>query len=211
MLSTYREVVGTIIVAHEPLSVGTVSDILGTSKGDVLAVLDPIGSIINAPTLGPIHFYHATAKDFLTGPLQGDDNDQEFFFNDPKGAFLALPLLKVLNHNLRRNLANMAGSIPLGEGTIVDRKTLSKHVAYAAKHWSKHLDLSSASEELWGELHLFLTTKLLFCLEFLDTKTRPPMGFLPSMSTSLAMHPHPAMPRRTQFETGAPVRILFKW
>ena len=167
MLSTYREVVGTIIVAREPLSARTISEILGISEGDVLAVLDPIGSIINAPTLGddPVHFYHATAKEFLTGPPQGDENDREFFFKDTKGVFLALPLLKVLNHNLKQNMANTADSIPLGEGRPIDLKTISKYITYAARYWSMHLDLSSASEELWGELRLFLTTKLLFWLE----------------------------------------------
>ena len=172
VLSTYREVVGTVIVAHEPLSARTISEILGTSEGDVLAVLDPIGSIINAPTSGddPVHFYHATAKEFLTGPPQGDNNDREFFFNDTKGAFLALPLLKVLNRNLKRNMADAANSIPLGEGRPIDLDTLPKHILYAAKHWSKHLHLSPASEELWGELRSFLTTKLLFWLELLASE-----------------------------------------
>ena len=47
----------------------------------------------------------------------------------------------------------------------MDLETLPKHIMYAIQHWSTHLDLSSASEELWGELRLFLTTKLLFFLE----------------------------------------------
>ena len=167
VLSTYREVVGTIIMARKPLGVGTISGILGMSEEDVLAVLDPIGSIINAPTLGddPVHFYHATAKEFLTGPPQGDENDREFFFNDTKGAFLALPLLKILNHNLKQNMANTPDSIPLGEGKPIDLGTLPMHIVYAVYHWSEHLDLSSASEELWRELRSFLTTKLLFFLE----------------------------------------------
>ena len=86
VLSTYHEVVGTIIVTHEPLSARTISEIFGTSEEDVLAVLDPIGSIISAPTSGddPVHFYHATAKEFLTGPPQGDENDREFFFNEDR-------------------------------------------------------------------------------------------------------------------------------
>ena len=165
MLSTYREVVGTIVVVREPLGVSTISKILGISEEDVLAVLDPIGSIINAPVDKPAHFYHATAKEFLTGPTQGDEKDRAFFFNNTKGAFLALPLLKILNHNLRRNMANTADSIPLGEGRPADPKAIPAHIMYAAQHWSTHLDLSSASEELWGELHSFLTTKLPFWLE----------------------------------------------
>ena len=193
VLSTYREVVGTIIVAHTSLSVGTISEILCTSEGDVLAVLDPIGSIINAPALGddPVHFYHATAKEFLTGPPQGDENDREFFFNDTKGVFLGLPLLKILNHNLKRNMANIPDSIPLGEERPVALKTIPKHIAYAVQHWPAHLDLSSASEELWGELRSFLTTKLLFCLELPDAETR-----------RRAMPPPHVMPRRQRLNAG---------
>ena len=185
VLSTYREVVGTIIVACEPLGVGTISRILGMSEEDVLAILDPIGSIINAPTSSddPVHFYHATAKEFLTGPPQGDDNDQEVFFNGAKGAFLALPLLKVLNRNLKRNMGNTADSIPLGQTRPIDLRTLPKHIAYAVQHWSTHLDLSSASEELWGELRLFLTTKLLFWLELPMSELK----FLPSVSNLLGL------------------------
>ena len=183
VLSTYREVVGAIIVAREPLSVGTISKILSIPEGDVLAILDPIGSIINAPTLGddPVHFYHATAKEFVTGPPQGDENDREFFFNDAKGAFLALPLLKILNRNLKRNMANTADSIPLGEGRPANLTRISKHIAYAAKHWPMHLDLSSAAEELWGELRSFFTTKFLFWLELSLSE----LNFLSSVSNLL--------------------------
>ena len=181
VLSTYREVVGTVIVAHEPLSARTISEILSTSEGDILAVLDPIGSIISAPTSGddPVHFYHATAKEFLADSPQGDDNDRKFFFNDTKGAFLALPLLKILNHNLKRNMGNTADSIPLGEGRRIGLEIIiPKHITYAAQHWSTHLDLSSASEELWGELRLFLTTKVLFWLELSWSK---PLKFVSNL------------------------------
>jgi hypothetical protein len=163
VLHTYREVVGTVIAARKPLSVQTMSKILAISEETIHAVLYPIGSIINAPASGgaPVYFYHATAKEFLTGPPHGDKNDRGFFFSDVKGAFLALPLLKTLNFgdNLKRDMKNtMQSSFP-GEPKVPE------HVAYAAGYWSTHLDLSSASEELWGQLRLFLTTKLLFWLE----------------------------------------------
>ena len=165
VLRIYRDVVGTVIAARQPLSVQTISKILATSEETIRAALDTIGSIINAPASGdnPVQFYHATAKEFLAGPPHGDENDRDFFFSDMQGAFLALPLLKVLNGNLKRNMANTPNSIPLGEGSYVIE--IPEHVAYAMNHLPTHLDLSSASEELWGELRLFLTTKLLFWLE----------------------------------------------
>jgi hypothetical protein len=164
----YRKVVGTIIAAVRDLSVGTISKILDISEERTRAVLDPIGSILDVPadnSDGP-HFYHATAKEFLTGPPQGDENDQEFFFSDVKGTFLAQPLLKILNCNLKRNMANTPNSTPLGVGepAYLYGEKLG-HIAYAAKYWHYHLDLLTASEGLWAELRLFLTAKLLFWME----------------------------------------------
>ena len=81
VLRTYRDVVGTVIAAQKPLSVQTISKILAIPEETIRAALDPIGSIINAPASGddPVHFYHATAKEFLTGPPHGDENDRDVF------------------------------------------------------------------------------------------------------------------------------------
>lgn len=167
VLRTYHEAVGTVIAARRPLSVQTISNILAIPEENIRAVLDPIGSIISTPISDddPVHFYHATAEEFLTGLPQGDEVDQAFFFSDVKGTFLAFPLLNVLNNSLKRNMANMVDPTLLeyGERTRLDK--VPKHVSYAAEHWATHLDLSSASEELWKELRLFLTTKLLFWIE----------------------------------------------
>ena len=173
VLDRYREVVGTVIAAQTPLGVAVISKILGISDERIRAALDPISPILNVPTSdsNPIHFYHATAKEFLIGPPHGDENDREFFFSDVKGVFLALPLLKILNCNLKRNIANTPNLTPFGEGGDTDDgSNLEQYVVYAAKHWQVHLDLSLASEELWVELRLFLTTKLLFWMEFLETR-----------------------------------------
>jgi hypothetical protein len=188
VLLTYRDVVGAVIAARKPLSVGTISKILDISKDDILAALDPISSIIDVPASGddPVHFYHASAREFLAGPPQGDKDDRGCFISDVKGAFLSLPLLKTLNYknNLRRNMANTKTEISLINTPLSHLAHLAdlirgnklkhvlaetaKHIVYAAEHWLNHLDLSSASEELWGELRLFLTTKLLFWIELLE-------------------------------------------
>lgn len=188
VLRTYRDAIGTVIAAHEPLSVATISDILNISRGDIIAALDPVCSIIYAPASSddPVHFYHATMKEFLAGSPQGDKGDHAFFISDVKGAFLALPLLKVLNYkgNLNRNMTNTKTKILLSNrptsfsgpslpdiGGLLSEKP--RHVAYAVMHWSTHLDLSSASKELFGELRLFLTTKLLFWIELLVNPVSP--------------------------------------
>jgi len=167
---TYRDVVGAVLALRIAPSVQVVSRILAISEGDIRAVLDPIGSIVNTPTSSdkPVHFYHATAKEFLIGPPYGDKDDRVFFF-DTKGAVLALPLLKILNHkdNLKRNvhMAHTADPVPLGAGKHLELRHLPQHMAYAADWWSTHFDLSLVSEELWKELRLFLTTNLLFWME----------------------------------------------
>ena len=165
VIHTYRQVVGMVIAAKEPLSVQTMSKILAIPEEKIRATLDPIGAIVNVPSSrhSPIYFYHASAKEYLTGPPYGDENDRDFFFSDMKGTFLALPLLKTLTcrGDSDPSAADHQSAIAVADWRDNPLDDTGPDVAYAARYWSSHLDLSSASEELWGELVLFLTTKLL--------------------------------------------------
>src|SRR5258705_8335984 len=77
----YREVIGKIIVAKEPLSIPTISRLLGMTEDAVLDILKPISPIVdlsnNAPT-----FYNATVKEFIAGKPQGNEEDKMFFIDD---------------------------------------------------------------------------------------------------------------------------------
>jgi len=165
----YRLVIGTIIAAKKSLGIHTMSRLLGITEDAVLGALKPISSIVDLSSSNnaPPNFYHATFKEFITGKPQGNEEDTMFFIDDPKGACLGLPILKLLNNFLNQNVPNQP---PLGHPDTW-KGFLSKlseyfpdHVQYAGKHLHSHLDLSKplpGSQELRAEFKCFCTKNLL--------------------------------------------------
>jgi hypothetical protein len=86
-----------IVAACEPLSVSSLSKLLKLSEDEVHAILEPISCIIDHPlrSTKDVKFYHATAKEFITGSPIGNENDQVFFITDVEGYSLGLPLLQL--------------------------------------------------------------------------------------------------------------------
>ncbi|KAF8338209.1 uncharacterized protein EI90DRAFT_3042109, partial [Cantharellus anzutake] len=74
VVNNYRQVVGMVVVAHDPLSVYSMSRLLGIAEDEIYAILNPIGSIIDIPSNNMnVKFYHATAKEFITGDPIGEE------------------------------------------------------------------------------------------------------------------------------------------
>lgn len=83
---------GAVIALIEPLPLNSLAQLLKMSRSETASALQPISSILNIPDneVAPVHFLHATAREFLTGePVGSDEEKEKFFFNDLKGAFLA--------------------------------------------------------------------------------------------------------------------------
>ncbi|KAF8338800.1 uncharacterized protein EI90DRAFT_2416277 [Cantharellus anzutake] len=111
----YREVVGILVAAPVPLSVHGMSHLLGIAEGKIHAILDPLSSIISIPpNNAEVKFYHATAKEFITGVPIGHDEDKVFFIDDSKG-YLGLRLLRFVNNVIQRNEIGLPTELPLGD------------------------------------------------------------------------------------------------
>ncbi|KAF8333234.1 uncharacterized protein EI90DRAFT_643170 [Cantharellus anzutake] len=179
----YFQVVGTIIAAHEPLSVFSMSQLLGMSEEEVLAILEPISSLVDLSQVSrserssgnppvdakSVIFYHATMKEFITGDPIGNENDRVFFFKDVKGYFLGLPLLRFLN-NSTPDVFGMPTTPPLGdEQKWKDFREFHRpyhhpqHLQYAIKYLFRHLDpsqLFAQDNDLQNEFNTFLVRNL---------------------------------------------------
>ncbi|KAF8330738.1 uncharacterized protein EI90DRAFT_3059111, partial [Cantharellus anzutake] len=154
----YRQVVATINAAFEPLSVFFISQLSGIAEEEVLAILDPICSIVDLsskfglersseslPESPPessseeiqgVKFYHATMKEFIMGDPIGDDNDKVFFIRDANKYFIGLPLLRFFNSSCERDMFGLPTVLPLGDAgkwsDYMERKhCLPHHFRYA--------------------------------------------------------------------------------
>ncbi|KAF8336489.1 uncharacterized protein EI90DRAFT_3045948 [Cantharellus anzutake] len=182
----YRQVVATINAAFEPLSVFFISQLSGITEGEVLAILEPIRSIVDLssksdlerfsenPPESPsgemqgVKFYHATMKEFITGDWISSENDQVFFIRDANKYFIGLPLLRFFNNSCEWDVFGDPTSSPLRhERSRVVREDKKHHrphhLRYARQYLLEHLDpsqLFAQGSNLQNEFNTFLTRHL---------------------------------------------------
>ncbi|KAF8324175.1 uncharacterized protein EI90DRAFT_2365051 [Cantharellus anzutake] len=179
----YRQVIGTIIAAYKPLSLNSMSQLLGIAEDELRATLEPIGSIVEfsseksrplqslmrvlriTPDAVYPKFYHATMKEFLTDHPFGHESDQPFFISDLEGHFLGPPLLRLVNDVIKRNKSKIRSFGDSKKRKELQEKQQPEHVQYAFRYLFYHLDpsrLSSQdSNEFSSEFDVFLTRNLL--------------------------------------------------
>ncbi|KAF8328588.1 uncharacterized protein EI90DRAFT_3126043 [Cantharellus anzutake] len=136
----------------DPVDVAKYRSVLfGIAEPEIRAMLEPISSIIHLPSQNTerVNFYHATAKEFITGDPIGEERDEVFFINDVEGYSLGLPLLRLFNSHCERNAFGVPTELPLG-----DRRKWEGFMTT--------LELfSEESNELRSEFDSFITQNLL--------------------------------------------------
>ncbi|KAF8340415.1 uncharacterized protein EI90DRAFT_3035477 [Cantharellus anzutake] len=194
VIKNYRQVIGMIIAACRPLSLYSMSQLLGIAEEEVCATLEPISSIVefsseNSRSLQGLmrvlritpdavypKFYHATMKEFLVDHPIGHESDQPFFISDLKGHFLGPLLLQLVNAVIERNVSKIRSLGDSKKRKEFRGKKQPEHVQYAFHYLFYHSDpsrLSSQdSNEFSSEFDVFLTRNLLsfFALSQSDFK-----------------------------------------
>jgi len=174
--SRFRSVVGAVLLVFNPLSVTTLSDLLGISH--VSTTLRSLHSLLIIPTSEPdptpIHALHKSFPDFLTDP--GRCTDQQFFIEPSiHHREILLSCLKLMKARLRRNICQLDDYIPLSE--VKDLAThqaayIGDALGYACKFWANHLVGITGNihdiEEVDKEINNFFETSLLFWIEVLS-------------------------------------------
>ncbi|KAF8318543.1 uncharacterized protein EI90DRAFT_3083385 [Cantharellus anzutake] len=177
VIENYRQVIGTIIAARRPLSLYSMSQLLGIAEDEVHATLEPISSIVEFSSeksrslqslmrvlrLDAVYpkFYHATMKEFLMDRPFGHESDQSFFINDLKGHFLGPPLLRLVNDVIERNKSKIRTLGDSKKRKEFQGKKQPEHVQYAFRYLFYHSDPSGLSNEFSSEFDVFLTRNLL--------------------------------------------------
>ncbi|KAF8309609.1 uncharacterized protein EI90DRAFT_3104421 [Cantharellus anzutake] len=169
----YCLLVGTIIAVHRSLSVYSMSQLLGIAKDEARATLEPISSIIELPSddMAGVKFYHATAKEFITGDPIGNENDKIFFINDKEGYFLGPLLLQIFNNCCKRNEFRIPTNPPLGDrekwADFKPFRDQPDHIQYVIENVLYHLDPAklfsqeSNDNEFQNEFNSFLLQNFL--------------------------------------------------
>ena len=174
--SRFKSVVGAVLLVSNPLSVATLSHLLGAS--DILTALRSLHSLLIVPTNksdpAPIRALHKSFPDFLTDPERCTENR---FFIDPlihhRDIFLSC--LNFMKANLKRNICQLDDYASLSEvQDLYSRKNvhIGGALEYACRFWASHLAKSANSgaevEEVSEVIDEFFENYFLFWIEVLS-------------------------------------------
>ena len=173
----FRSVVGAVLLAFNPLSMKSLSDLLDDfdTPPDISTALNSLHSLLLVPegTEDSIRTFHKSFPDFLTNPKRCQD--MRFFVDPPIHHMeILISCLNLMEERLDRNICDLDNYAILSN--VDDLSTRRKeHIGgaleYACQFWTKHLLGSSTSgcdtEKVQKAIDKFFTTHLLFWVEVL--------------------------------------------
>jgi WD40 repeat protein len=183
----FRNTVGVIVAAQQPLSVAVYTILLHSDFADVQYTVNSLSALLLNENSEPVRIFHPSFPDFITDSRRCDDPR---FLVSPEEHHLRLACgcLKLLNQHLHYNMANLDDP-DLANSRVEDlddrllrgvchvhqtndlRPSLLQALFYAARYWATHVASSSStvySEELLNALSRFCDENLFHWLELLS-------------------------------------------
>lgn len=180
----FRNVVGTIVVLANPLSINSLARLLNIKTDDVTCKLDLLHSVLNIPPSKdrPVRLLHSSFREFLLDPMK----QRKSWFNVDKEKTherIASQCLRLMSNSdcLKKDICKIRrpGTLRSKIDAQLIEKILPAEVKYACRFWVYHLEQSKLRVEDNGQVHLFLQEHLLHWLEA--------MSLLESTSESIEM------------------------
>ena len=175
--SHLKSVVGAVVLTFNPLSINTLSDLLGNcdDPSTISTSLRTLHSVLLVPdsTEDPVQLFHKSFPDFLTDPGRCT-NSQLFVDPSTHHRQILLLCLNVMKEGLRKNICKLDDCTVLSN--IQDLPTLripyiGNTLDYACHFWTKHLakvsDISDGVEEVHQAINNFFSTGFLYWVEVL--------------------------------------------
>ncbi|KAG9087799.1 hypothetical protein FS749_002637 [Ceratobasidium sp. UAMH 11750] len=167
-----KQVLYTVICAKEPMTIQTLTGMLGVSISKLVRVVDPLRSVLHVSQGNQlVSTLHASFSDYMLN----QDRSKGLFCNaSAHHHFLALRCFDVMKKSLRFNICNLESSYVLDVdvpnlAARVDN-AVSSHLFYACSHWADHVCEPEAEGGLMALLDDFLSNGMLFWLEVLSLK-----------------------------------------
>ena len=138
-----RFVVGTVVLAVNPLPPSAIATLVDLGKREVMDLLRLIQSLLKLPEDSdcPVLPFHKSFPDFITDPLRCPN--KRFYIAPRTGHLkLALSCLKLMNDSLERNLLSLPDYALNSEVKDLDmriRDRITVALQYACKSWYSHL------------------------------------------------------------------------
>jgi hypothetical protein len=171
-----RSVLGTMLLAANPLSPSAISTLLGLDVGDVFPLLSSVQSllILQEDINFPVRPFHKSFPDFIIDPDRC--TNQRFHISPPhRHSQLLISCLDLMSRTLENNMCKLPDGVTNSD--VEDLKErIEQHIdpalQYACRSWHTHLlgghATSARSPGVTPALHEFLESKFLNWLEVLS-------------------------------------------
>ena len=173
----FRSVVGAVLLAFNPLSMTSLSDLLHNldTPFHVSTALGSLHSLLLVPDgiEDSIRVFHKSFPDFLMDPKRCQDTQ---FYVDPlvHHTEILFSCLHLMEERLKRNICNLDNGTVLSDvdDLLACRKEhIGEALEYACQFWTKHLVMSPSNDPDAGRVQKvidkFFTTHLLSWIEVL--------------------------------------------
>ncbi|KAL2197927.1 hypothetical protein P885DRAFT_68124 [Corynascus similis CBS 632.67] len=182
VLTTFRDVVGPIILLAQSLSVRSLTHLLNVKAYTVYDQLNSLYSVldISSDIDIPVRLFHLSFRDFLIDPTKRTTND---FWVDERKCHKTLVdrCIQLMQKHLEKDICNLQSPGKLR--SEIDWQIISTgvptEVQYACQYWVYHIKESGGNVRDGSLVHSFLTRHLLHWLEAL--------GLLGRISESIGM------------------------
>ena len=168
-----RAVLGTIVLAINPLSPSSISTLLGFDISDVCHQLSLVHSLVlQGDSNHPVKPFHKSFPDFITDPVRCID--KRFYVSPPHYHHELLKgCLELMNQTLEKNMCKLPDAITNSEVKDLKERTeqyINPALQYACKSWYTHLANENTvySATINTAIDHFLREKFLFWLEVLS-------------------------------------------
>jgi hypothetical protein len=169
----FREIVGSIVILADPLSVSSLARLLGIPKKTIDRRLDSLHSVLSIPANqdSPVRLLHLSFRDFL---LDVEKRGKSPFWVDERETHetIAIKCLELMSQPqcLREDICEL--ETPGKLRTKIDSQTIDRRlpadVRYACRHWVYHLENNNRPIRDQDRVHIFLREHFLHWLEALS-------------------------------------------
>ena len=168
-----RSVLGTVVLAQNPLSPVAIATLLGFDTNDVTLILSSVSSllILHDDVNRPVRPFHKSFPDFITSSARC--TNQRIHIPPHQHLSLFVSCLELMNQSLEKNMCQLPEAVKNSEvDDLQDRveQYINQGLQYACKYWHKHLigEPTADRHDITSVLHSFLEKKFLCWLEVLS-------------------------------------------
>ena len=168
-----RPVLGSVVLAANPLSPSTIAALLGLDAEDVSPLLSSVRSLLILQDIDqPVRPFHKSFPDFIVDSARCTDARFRVCPSD-QHVRLLVGCLELMNRKLEHNICKLPDGVVNSEVDNLKERAeqyIDKALEYACKSWHKHLVDPTPAQmlEITPVLHRFLEEKFLFWLEVLS-------------------------------------------